>query len=559
MIPRALRAIHTEIKGLHAAAFVLAVASFFSSILALFRDRLFAHTFGASRELDLYIAAFRIPDLLFVLLGALVSVYFLIPELARRSPHNQKKYFETMCAGFAVFAVFAALFAYFLAGTIIPVLYPKFAANDINTVIVLTRIMLLQPVLLGFSNIFAAVTQSKMRYALYAISPLMYNAGIILSAVFLYPIFGLSGLAWGVVLGSALHFAVQIPSVVRDGMITGIPRVHSFSDLIHSFALSLPRSLALSMSQLASIALTALAATLAPGSIAIFTFAFNLQAVPLGIVGASFSIAAFPTLTLALSRGETAQFVSHIASAARYVFFWSLPLVGVLVVTRAHIVRFILGSGHFDWTDTRLTAAVFALLILSLPAQGLQLLLIRGYYASGRTFMPFLLSFFSTVITIGSCVLLLNASNHSSFSDTLNALMRIQYLPGSEVLDLGLAYAGASIVTAVIMTGHFNRRFPGFLSQVRASWGRSFFAGFMALASSYATLAVIGDIQTYSTTLTIFLEGFAAGTIGLIVAGSSLALTGSTEFYDTLASMRGRLHVRRWSSGVAVAHSAEEV
>ena len=64
---------YSEIRGLHQAAYILALFAFGSQILALVRDRLLAHTFGAGDELDLYYAAFRIPDLMFVLFG-LISV-----------------------------------------------------------------------------------------------------------------------------------------------------------------------------------------------------------------------------------------------------------------------------------------------------------------------------------------------------------------------------------------------------------------------------------------------------------------------------------------------------
>src|SRR3989344_1779466 len=169
---------------------------------------------------------------------------------------------------------------------------------------------------------------------------------------------------------------------------------------LETVAISIPRTLTLSMNQLAFVGLTVLAAALSEGSIAVFMFAFNLMSVPLVVIGASYSVAAFPTLASALSKGRVSEFIEYVATAARYVLFWSLPAVALIVVLRAHIVRVVLGSGSFDWTDTRLTAAVFAILILSLAAQGLSLLLTRAYYAAGRTFVPFFISVGSCAATI---------------------------------------------------------------------------------------------------------------------------------------------------------------
>src|SRR3954470_12991536 len=165
MLKNALRFLSSEVKGLHAAVFVLAFSAFLSSLLALGRDRLLAHVFGAGPTLDIYYAAFRIPDLIFVGTGALVSVYILIPELARRSSLEQQKYIDGILAGFSLFAVSISVLAGIFAPFILEILFPQFSANgSLPALTLLTRIMLLQPIFLGISNIFAAVTQSRNRY-----------------------------------------------------------------------------------------------------------------------------------------------------------------------------------------------------------------------------------------------------------------------------------------------------------------------------------------------------------------------------------------------------------
>src|SRR6185436_572337 len=99
-----------------------------SSLLALLRDRLFAHYLGAGTELDIYYAAFRIPDLLFVAIGSLVSVYILIPEIARRDARERKRYIDTIVAGFMLFSVLSALVAAFFAPHILALMFPQFTA-----------------------------------------------------------------------------------------------------------------------------------------------------------------------------------------------------------------------------------------------------------------------------------------------------------------------------------------------------------------------------------------------------------------------------------------------
>ena len=183
----ALRFLASPVRGLQAAVYVLALSAFLSSILALIRDRLLAHTFGAGAELDLYYAAFRIPDLIFVATGALVSVYILIPQLAHRSSEQQKTYIDTVVIGFSALAVAVSLIIALAAPYLLGFLFPTISASGLlPTLIMLTRVMLLQPIFLGLSNILAAITQTKNRYALYSLSPILYNLGIIAGLLILY-------------------------------------------------------------------------------------------------------------------------------------------------------------------------------------------------------------------------------------------------------------------------------------------------------------------------------------------------------------------------------------
>src|ERR1019366_10281598 len=81
MVSRLFERITAPIRGLHQAAYLLAGLTLASQILALLRDRTFAHTFGAGQTLDLYYAAFRVPDLVFALVSSLVSAYVLLPRI----------------------------------------------------------------------------------------------------------------------------------------------------------------------------------------------------------------------------------------------------------------------------------------------------------------------------------------------------------------------------------------------------------------------------------------------------------------------------------------------
>ncbi len=555
---RAIRFLSSEVRGLHAAAYVLAAAAFLSSLLALARDRLLANEFGASALLDIYYAAFRIPDLLFVATGALVSVYILIPELVRRRDGEQRDYIDTIVLGFSALAVALSALAAVFAPDILQRLFPTYSGAEAQLLLDITRILLIQPVLLGISNILAAITQLKHRYAIYALSPLLYNIGIILGIVFFYPIWGLHGLAFGVVLGAALHALIQVPSALSDGFFLRVPRFAEPAALVHTAWVSVPRALALSMSQLAFFGLVALGSTLTAGSVAVFMFAFNLHAVPLAIIGASYSVAAFPTLALALSRGERSEFIQHVATAARYVLFWSIPASALILVLRAYIVRVILGTGAFDWTDTRLTAAVFALLSFSLVSQGIMLLLVRGYYAAGRTFVPFVVSAGMALLTLVFATVFLAVLDNPALLDSMERFLRVSELPGTNVLALALAFTLASLIGTGVMALLFEHRFRGFLARVRSAAYESVIAALCGAAAGYFALAVIGIFADTTSSFSVFLTGLGGGVVGIAAAAAAYYVLGSREYAETVSSMRARLWRVQPKEEVTLVSSAEE-
>src|SRR3989344_1339810 len=100
---------------------------------------------------------------------------------------------------------------------ITPLFAPGFSADKIAEVARLSRIMFLSPLLLGMSAVVGGVLQSYRNFFVFSLAPIFYNVGIILGAIILVPLIGLNGLAWGVVMGAALHLAVQVPTVTRLG------------------------------------------------------------------------------------------------------------------------------------------------------------------------------------------------------------------------------------------------------------------------------------------------------------------------------------------------------
>ncbi len=529
---------------MHEAAYLLAAFALLSQILALLRDRLFAAEFGASQTLDLYYAAFRIPDLLFATVASLLSLYALLPVLTELLEKNEGHMIAFMRQTLLVFFVaMGAIAAVLFIGTpwLVSIVAPGIAEGVARAdLILLIRILLLQPILLGASNILSSFTQLRHQFFLYSISPLLYNLGIIFGILVLYPALGIAGLGWGVVIGAFLHMSLQAPFFLAERA-ESLPPSQFTRQFSKVLMLSVPRTLALMSGQIVLLALIAFASFLSDGSIAVFMFAWNLQAVPLTIIGVSYSVAAFPTLSRLHAAGERQEFINHIEVALRHILFWAVPATVLMVVLRAQVVRVILGSGMFDWDATRLVAAGLALFVISLCAQSITLLIARAYYAAGKTAMPLYFSGFGIVVSLISAVLLTALFHELVFARLfLESILRVSDIAGTTVLMLALAYCLGALVQAGVGLYCVARDFSISLAGVRRLSFQSFAAAVIGGAFCYETLAFFGGIVDINTAGGILLQGFFGGVVGIVVTVAVLALLNNEELAETLAALKRR-------------------
>ena len=558
MVRRIINFLSREIKGLHEAAYLLAVFAFMSQILALVRDRLLASTFGASEIVDVYYASFRIPDLLFVVITALVSAAVLVPIFSKNRD-DYKDFKKTIDSLFTVF-LFAAIIIITIVFIFIKPILSVFVPDILNgqysnDLILFTRILLLSPLLLGVSQLFGGIVQAYRRFFIYAISPVLYNIGIIIGIAYLYPKFGSIGLVLGVVLGLVLHVLIQLPMILKKGLFPQITGKIDWKIVKSVLSLSIPRTITLASSQITLIVLISIASTITAGSIAIFNFAYNLQSVPLAIIGVSYSLAAFPTLSKLFAENKKEEFLSNLITATRHIIFWSFPVIVMFIVLRAQIVRVILGSGSFDWADTRLTAAALALFSISVIAQSLMLIFVRGYYSSGQTRKPLLINIFSVAVTIFLAYCLTNFySNNVDFRLLFESVLRVENIAGTSVLMLPLAFSIGMIFNALLLWFFFERSFKGFTCKVWKTAVQSFIASVSAGALAYVLLGFFDDVFDINTLFGIFFQGFISGIVGIILAVVILILLKNYEIKEVWRT----LHHKFWKAR-AIAGGQDEL
>lgn len=538
MVQGILKTLGSSIRGLHQAAYLLAGLTLASQILALLRDRIFATAFGAGQTLDVYYAAFKIPDLTFALVASAVSAYVLIPRIAKENAQATRTLLSQAVSFLVITGGFLALILFAFAPFILSVMFPSLYAAMPGEFVAVMRILLVQPILLGVSGIVGSVTQVKRRFFLFALSPVLYNAGIIGGALLLYPRFGLSGIAYGVVIGSILHLLVHVPVLAEAKAFPRlvIPSWKAVSSIVRD---SIPRSLALALSSVTALALTALAARSGDGGVSVFTLGVNLEAVPLALIGASYATAAFPVLAEEAGARQSAAFRATLTAAARHLIFWSSVATVLIIVLRAHIVRLLLGAGSFDWNDTRLTAAILGIFAVALVAQCITLLASRAFYAADRSWNPLMLQAFGLAASLALAwggIALATASPMARYF--IETLLRVEDASGASVLFIALGGAAGQLLMGSLALLTLKQVAPGVARSLLRPMLEGVGAAIIGGSAAYGVLSFMGNIAPLTTVLAVLAQGLSAGMVGLIAAAAVLILLENKEFRDVFDALK---------------------
>ena len=388
------------------AAAVLMLTVFLSSILGLVRDRFLAGAFFSPEtawQLDVYFAAFRLPDMIFQLLvvGALSAAF--IPVFSQHLVKDKKEawHVASTVITFAVvgFLILAGLLIVF-ASSLSRLIAPSFSAVELSLMVSLTRILVLAQLSFLVSAFLTGILQSHHHFIIPALSPIAYNLGIIFGILVLSPILGIFGPAVGVLLGALLHLLIQLPLTRKIGFRFQFSFDYRHPSVKRIGRLMLPRTLALAVSQIELTLAVFIATALPAGSLAIFYFAQHLNSLPVGLFGSTIGQAALPSLSR-VTLEDLQKFKVLLIASLNQVLFLSLPAGMILLILRVPAVRLAFGTANFPWQATLLTGRVVALFAISVFAQSAVQILVRGFYAMSNTKTPLFLGGFSVLLNVG--------------------------------------------------------------------------------------------------------------------------------------------------------------
>lgn len=429
------------------AAFVIAFSVALSRILGLVRYRLLASYFGDNIHLlDSFIAASILPEAIFeVLIFGTIALAFIpvfSQYLSREKLEKAWRLSSTMITlGLFAFAVLAILILA-LANFIAPIIAPGLISKDplaLPLIARLLRIMILAQFFFVISIFLTGILQSFQRFLVPALASVFYNVGIILSIIFLVPVFGIYAPAVGMILGALLHLVIQLPLVLSLGFKFRPNLDIGNKDVRQTIALMWPRSVALGLIRISDMINIALASIATVGSIVAFNFAQVLQYVPAALFAASIAQAALPSLSIEFNAKRYEQFKKIFMQSLHQILFLILPAAAILAILRIPAVRLVFGAREFPWETTVLTGRVLIAFSIGIAAQATSLLLTRGFYAVKDSITPVKINVLTVIFNI-----------------TLS-LIFILILKLS-IIYLAIAYSTANIINALVLLYLLDRK-----------------------------------------------------------------------------------------------------
>lgn len=422
-------------------------AILFGQIAGLIRGILVARAFGASPQLDAFFAANRVSETLFLLVagGALGSAF--IPTFTGLLAKGERDSAWRLASalGNAVtltLSLLAALIALFAPQVVRYALAPGLSTDPqlFALTIALLRIQLVSAILFGIGGLIVGILNAHQIFLVPALTPAMYQLGIIIGAVFLAPTMGIYGLAWGVVIGAILYVALQIPTLLKQrGFYTFTLGIHNPS-VRQVFFLMGPRLLGVAVVQLNFWVNTWLASKMEAGSVTGLYYGFSLMLMAQAAIAQSVAIAAMPTFSAQHALGKVDEMRSALASSLRGVIFLALPASVGLILLGEPLVSLLYQRGEFDQKSVQFVVWPLLWYAAGLVGHSVMEVLTRAFYAQHDTKTP---------VIIGTIAMGLNVVFSVLFS---NWFLQIGWLPhGGLALANSLATALEAATLFIVM------------------------------------------------------------------------------------------------------------
>jgi putative peptidoglycan lipid II flippase len=386
-------AVKTANRQIAGAAATIMLGFILSQLFGLVRQILATRAFGTTPAMDAFTTASTYPDFIFSLVasGALASAFIptFTGQLAKEDYPAAWRLASAVINLVVLILAVLSLVSILLAPQIVrTILAPKFPAAEQALCADLLRIRLLTPVIFGISGLLMGVLNTHRRFFLPALAPSMNWLGMIFGLLFLAPSLGIYGYAWGAALGAVLHLAIQLPDLFRLPKRTYFPILGlNNPNVRHVGILMAPRLVGVAAVQLNFLANTILA-NYQPEAVTVIGLAWMILTVPEIVIAQSIAIAALPTFSAQVARGELGEMRASLSATLRSVVLLSLPAsLGLILLGRPVIVLFF-QHGAFTAHSTDMTMWALIWYAGGLLGHAVVEVLSRAFYAMHDTRTP---------------------------------------------------------------------------------------------------------------------------------------------------------------------------
>lgn len=399
---------------------VVSIAVACSRVLGLAREMIFNAMFGAGHNLDIFITAFRVPNLLRDLFaeGAL-SVAFITTfskKIATEGDASAWRLANKVGTLALVVMSTITLLGVTLSGPIISVLGRGFHGADAAIAAKLTAIMFPFILMVSLAALVMGMLNAKLVFGWPAMASMFFNLGSICGGVafaywlepqksWFHPQFGtraLLGLAIGTLIGGFLQLVVQFPSLHRVGFRPRPDFQWRDEGVAIVLRIMAPAVIAASAVQVNVMVNTSFATMLEHGSVTWLNNAFRLMQLPLGIFGVAIGTVTLPLLSKSVALGRGDEFRSTLARGMRLAFLLTVPATLGLILLARPIMSLVYGHGNVTTYEVSQMAAALRFYAIGLAAYSAMKVLTPAFYAIDRRKTPMMISF----LAIGTNLLL---------------------------------------------------------------------------------------------------------------------------------------------------------
>ncbi len=384
-------------------------------ILGFVRERVFAHYFGDGVAADAFRAALKIPNVIRNLLGEGTLSASLIPVYAgmieRGESDNARRLTGVIASVLVLLTAILALIGILLAPVITDFIAIGFGDERRELTITLVRILFPASGLLILSAWCLGILNTHRRFFLSYAAPALWNIAQIATLVTLGGVLAqldlVIALAWGVLLGSLLQLAVQLPATlrlvggVRWSLDLGVPGARQV------IGRWIPVVLGAGAYQVSSIVDTQLASLLELGAVAVLGYAQLVAILPVSLFGISVAAVALPQLARDAVGDSQQMLRTRLGAGLRRIAFFVLPAAVAFAALAPEIIGALFQTGRFGAAATIVTAGVLAAYSIGIPAQATVKLPASGHYALGDTKTPVRIAVLSVIVSAVSAFLLM--------------------------------------------------------------------------------------------------------------------------------------------------------